>query len=246
MKSSNRTWIWMGAGVLGAAALARWQLARWFTPQPRYEIEGRVGDLEVRRYGAHWVAETTVSDVTWDQALHEGFRRLAAYILGDNRPSPFQPSRPGRGDPSRPPAALRSDDGQRGGYVIPMPTPVTARPKQRPETIAMTAPVNVMSNGDRSFTVAFNLPDELELASLPAPNDERVRLERTPPRRVAVLRYRGRYTGLRVATKFAELLAQVRGAGLGYRGSPAFAGYDPPSTLPLLRRNEVWVELEPV
>jgi hypothetical protein len=242
---SNRGWVWIGAGALGAAALVRWQLARWFTPAPRYDVEQRLGELEVRVYGPHWVAETTVSDASWDQALDEGFRRLAAYIFGDNRPSPFQPSGPGKGDPSRPPAAARSDDGQRSGYVIPMPTPVIARPKPRRETIAMTTPVNVSTDSDRSYTVAFNLPDERTLETLPAPNDERVRLERKPRRRVAVLRYGGRHTGPRVAEKFSELLARVRAAGLGYRGSPEFAGYDPPSTLPLLRRNEVWVELEP-
>jgi hypothetical protein len=48
-----------------------------------------------------------------------------------------------------------------------------------------------------------------------------------------------------VAAKVSEVLARVRSAGLGYRGSPEFAGYDPPSTLPFLRRNEIWIELEP-
>ena len=62
---------------------------------------------------------------------------------------------------------------------------------------------------------------------------------------VAVLRYGGKHTGPKVAQKFSELLALVREAGLSYRGSPEFAGYDPPTTLPFLRRNEVWLELEP-
>jgi hypothetical protein len=234
----------VGAGVLGGAVLTRWQLARWFTEQPRYELEQRLGELEIRTYDAGWVAETTVSDASWEEALDEGFRRLAGYIFGDNRPSPFQPDRLGKPDAARPILSVRSDDGHDSGYVIPMPTPTVSRPRTRTETIAMTSPVNVTTHEDRGYTVVFNLPEGRNLASLPAPNDERVRLERRPRRRVAVLRYRGRHTGPRVAQKFSQLLASVRAAGLAYRGSPEFAGYDPPSTLPFLRRNEVWLELD--
>jgi hypothetical protein len=237
-------WFWIGAGVLGGAALTRWQLARWFTRQPSYELERRIGDLEIRIYDAHWVAETTVSDASWDQALNEGFRRLSRYIFGDNRPSPFQSDRF-----AKPHAALgsprRSDDGNDAGYTIPMPVPTVARFEPRSETIAMTSPVNVSTERERSYTIAFNLPEERTLASLPAPNDERVRLERRPRRRVAVSRFRGAYSGSRVASQFSDLLTRVRKAGLGYRGSPEFAGYDPPSTLPFLRRNEIWIELDP-
>jgi hypothetical protein len=120
-----------------------------------------------------------------------------------------------------------------------------ARRTPRREMIAMTLPVNVTTHDDRSYTISFSLPDGRTLASLPAPNDERVRLERRPRRRVAVATFRGRYSGSRVARKFAELLATVRAAGIAYRGSPEFAGYDRPSTLPFLRRNEVWLELDP-
>ncbi len=237
--------LWVGAGVLGGAALARWQLARWFTPQPSYELEQRIGELEIRVYDAHWVAETTVSDASWEQALSEGFRRLARYIFGDNRPSPFQSDRAAKPSPTALREPRRSDDHDDPGYVIPMPVPTVARREPRWETIAMTSPVNVSTAGERSYTIAFNLPEGRTLASLPAPNDERVRLERRPRRRMAVTRFRGAYSGPRVAAKFSELLARVRGAGLGYRGSPEFAGYGPPSTLPFLRRNEIWVELEP-
>lgn len=248
MRISHRGWLrscWFGAGVLGGAALTRWQLARWFTEQPRYEREQRLGDLEIRTYDAGWVAETSISDASWDEALDEGFRRLARYIFGDNRPSPFQPDRLATPDAARPILSARSDDGNGSGYVIPMPAPTIPRPRPRTEKIAMTSPVNVTTHEDRGYTVVFHLPEGRTLASLPTPNDERVRLERRPRRRVAVLRYGGGHTGPRVAQKFSELLARVRAAGLAYRGSPEFAGYDPPTTLPFLRRNEVWLELEP-
>jgi SOUL heme-binding protein len=245
-KGTYRPWLLALAGALGGAAVARWQLARWFTPQPRYELERRVGDLEIRVYGAGWVAETTVRDASWEQALNEGFRRLARYIFGKNHPSPFQPARLGASEPTRSPAALRADDGNDSGYQIPMPVPVGAPTfARKAQKLAMTAPVNVTTHEDRAYTIVFNLPRDRTLASLPAPDDERVRLERRPRRRVAVLRYSGGRSGPLVAAKFSELLARVRAERLPYRGSPEFAGYDPPSTLPFLRRNEVWVELEP-
>ena len=244
-RRTYRPWLWALGGALGGATLARWQLARWFTQQPRYEIERRLGDLEIRVYGASWVAETTVRDATWEEALSEGFRRLARYIFGENHPSPFQPSQLATSDPRRSFAALRADDGNDSGYQIPMPVPSAMAPRRQTEKLAMTTPVNVATHEDRTYTILFNLPRDRTLASLPAPDDERVRLERRPRRRVAVLRYPGGRSGPCVAAKFSELLARVRAERLPYRGSPEFAGYDPPSTLPFLRRNEVWVELEP-
>src|SRR5262245_23809470 len=77
-------WVWLGgAAVGGAAAIARWQLARLFTEHPKYQVEGRVGSLEIRRYAPRWVAETRIEG-SWDRALSEGFRRLAHYIFGNN------------------------------------------------------------------------------------------------------------------------------------------------------------------
>ena len=40
-----------------------------------------------------------------------------------------------------------------------------------------------------------------------------------------------------------ELLTQLVDAGLSARGSVAFACYDSPTTLPFLRRNELWIEI---
>jgi hypothetical protein len=67
---------------------------------------------------------------------------------------------------------------------------------------------------------------------------------RVPARRVAALGFSGRYGGDIPAHKRNELMFLTRLAGLSPRSEVWFAGYDGPSTLPLLRRNEVLVELE--
>jgi hypothetical protein len=78
-----------------------------------------------------------------------------------------------------------------------------------------------------AVTVSFNMPRGRELASLPTPSDGRVRLRAQPAGRVAALRSRRR----------------LQSAGLRPTGPALFAGCDPPSTLPFLRRVEVWVPI---
>jgi len=60
---------------------------------------------------------------------------------------------------------------------------------------------------------------------------------------VAVLRFRGRYRADEVARQADRLRSLLADAGLSATGAPVFAGFDPPSTLPWLRRNEMWVDL---
>jgi hypothetical protein len=215
-------------------------MARWFAEQPEYDVEDHVGPLEIRHYDRVVRAETTVEARSWDEALNEGFHRLAGYIFGGNRPRERSAAQVG--------SAREQLD-------------VTAPAHVGPQKIAMTAPVNVRterhalsklasaqgasdeSSSSASFTVTFTMPKERSTGSLPVPDDSRVRLRSVPPRRVAVLRYTGRYTARRVAEKSRALLEAVEAAGLRTRGEPEFAGYDPPTTIPWLRRNEVWIEL---
>jgi hypothetical protein len=113
------------------------------------------------------------------------------------------------------------------------------------QKIAMTAPVTATVGAtDRATrTVAFKMPDRYPLEALPEPSDPQIKLRRVPPRRVAALSFRGRYGGDLPAQKRQELLTQVRRAGLFPIGDVIFGGYDAPWTLPLLRRNEVHVEV---
>jgi hypothetical protein len=120
-----------------------------------------------------------------------------------------------------------------------MASPVT----QTSERIGMTAPVSQTTNALGPWRMAFTMPSGRTLESLPTPADHRVHLTDVPSRRVAVLRFSGPYTTDRVAKMSSELRALARSAGLSTKGEVEFAGYDPPTTLPFFRRNEVWVEL---
>jgi SOUL heme-binding protein len=206
------------AGGLTALVLGvlRWQLQRWFTDEPMYRVERRIGKLEIRRYAPHVEAYTQVHDTDYDAALQQGFRRLADYIFGDN----FR------------------------GEQLAIATPLsTASPHcADSETLDMTAPV-ISAPAAHGYRLAFVMPAGRALATLPTPNHAGVELGEIPERRVAVIRFTGRYSGARVAAHQRELLELVHDAGLDTVGTPMFAGFDSPATLPWLRRNEVWIAL---
>lgn len=105
--------------------------------------------------------------------------------------------------------------------------------------IAMTAPVH-MELGADSSRMRFVMPEGLTMDSLPAPNDPNVKLERVPEEVVAVLRFGGFSSDAKIAEHSAQLLQQVKAAGLEPIGPFRFMGYDPPWQL-VARRNEVMV-----
>ena len=112
----------------------------------------------------------------------------------------------------------------------------------REQSLAMATPV-MNTPRAATHTVAFVMPPGRTRASLPRPRDERVALVEVPARRIVALRFRGRYTGENMLEHTRRLHDLVAAAGLDTTGQPVFAGFDPPSTLPFLRRAEIWVEL---
>lgn len=120
---------------------------------------------------------------------------------------------------------------------IPMTAPVISTGERR-ERIAMTTPV-ISNKGEFSFV----LPQSYSMDTAPEPLDEGIELSLVPPRKVAVLRFRGRTTEANIQKKTAVLLETLRGAGLQAKGEPFLMRYNPPITPGFLRRNEVGTDI---
>ena len=119
--------------------------------------------------------------------------------------------------------------------------------------IAMTAPVTQIggplarvgggsaSNGP--MTMRFFLPKAV--ATAPPPKDPRVRIVMVPAKTIAVIRFSGPLTSDNFRTHREELRAALTKTNRQAEGEPYFLGYDPPFTIPALRRNEIAIDLKP-
>ena len=112
------------------------------------------------------------------------------------------------------------------------------------QKIEMTAPVSQQAGGDQGWVVRFYMPTGWTLQSLPTPDDERVALVDLPPETVAVVRFSGDRGTRSIAEHTRRLRATLRAYGFLTIGEPTAWFYDPPWTLPFLRRNEVAVSIE--
>lgn len=110
-------------------------------------------------------------------------------------------------------------------------------------SIAMTAPVQENLSGE-GRAMAFTLPSELSMDDLPQPDDPNVHIEAIPARIVAVLGFSGWASDKKALAKREELAVQLAQLGLSTRGDWLLNQYNPPWTLPFLRRNEIWIEVD--
>ena len=123
---------------------------------------------------------------------------------------------------------------------IAMTAPVAQQPAA--EKIAMTAPVTQVAQ-DGAWVVRFTMPSSYRLATLPKPNDQRVKLRELPPARFAVMRFSGLARAATVSARTADLLHFVQARNLHAVGPAALAQYNPPWTPWFMRRNEVMVQI---
>lgn len=121
---------------------------------------------------------------------------------------------------------------------IAMTSPVEMQ--QGGTAIAMTTPVEV-KNGGGTMAMRFFMPASYRMDSLPLPTDSRVRLVELPRTRQAVLRFTGSTSDAAIAEKTQQLLAALKTSSWSAAGQTSAYLYNPPWTLPFLRRNEVMV-----
>ena len=128
----------------------------------------------------------------------------------------------------------------RSGENVAMTAPVVQRGSQQ---IAMTAPVVQAGRGD-VWTIQFVMPAKYTMATLPEPADRDVKLRQEPAARYAVMRFSGSRSSDAVAARTGVLLREAQRRGWSVKAEPVAWFYDPPWTLPPLRRNEVAVEVQ--
>ncbi|MEQ8653587.1 MAG: heme-binding protein [Kiloniellales bacterium] len=126
---------------------------------------------------------------------------------------------------------------------IAMTTPVEVPGEASGEEIAMTTPVERAANGE-AFAMRFFLPKSYDLETAPRPTDPRVRLVEIPQQTLAAIRFSGSRGEGNVEARTNELMERLAGTGWQPDAGPTAYFYDPPWTLPFMRRNEVVVPVK--
>ncbi len=115
--------------------------------------------------------------------------------------------------------------------------------EQAAERLSMTAPVMQQKSGT-VWLMAFVLPKNYSLLTAPVPLDSSVLIQEIPGKEVAVIRYSGSLSEQGIEEKSVELANWLVKQHYKAISPPRSAAYDPPWTLPFLRRNEVHIDIE--
>lgn len=117
-----------------------------------------------------------------------------------------------------------------------------------PQKLSMTSPV-INQKDTMSFVLPFSYTS---VKQLPVPNDARIVLRAVPSRIIAVTVFSGWYSASEGEKQLTKLKAWLESDHVIPEGSVekpespkwSVAQYHPPFTIPFLRRNEIWVELD--
>jgi hypothetical protein len=109
------------------------------------------------------------------------------------------------------------------------------------QKIAMTAPVQ--RSMDDSAEMAFMMPAEYSLSDLPTPEDDRVSFREAPGYTAAVIQFNGWADMEKAEANWQVLQAFLTERDIAITGEPSLNQYNPPWTLPFMRRNEIIVPI---
>ena len=107
------------------------------------------------------------------------------------------------------------------------------------QKIAMTAPVQQTMAGEKEM--AFMMPAEYALKDLPQPEDQRVSFREAPAYTAAVIQFSGWASAEKADENWQQLQRFLIAEGIDITGEPTLNQYNPPWTLPFMRRNEIIV-----
>ena len=186
------------------------------TEEPRFSIIEKSEPFELRSYAPQLIAEVKVEG-DLDTASSQGFRLIAAFIFGQNQVS----------------------------EKISMTAPVAIETAQSTK-IAMTVPVGIEASKDSAkgvsqWVFSFVMPSEYTMATLPKPLNPLVSIRELPAQRRAAITFSGFYNEAKVLEKTNALEAWIKSKQWQPIGNPQFARYNPPWSIPFMRRNEILI-----
>ncbi|QKM61557.1 heme-binding protein [Polynucleobacter arcticus] len=193
------------------------------TEEPKYTLLEKSEPFELRAYAPRIVAEVQVSG-DLDAASSQGFRLIAAFIFGKNQVS--------EKIAMTAPVGIESGDQSKSAKIA-MTAPVLTEGSKSPDV-----------NAKNAWTVSFVMPAEYTLDSLPKPLDSQVKIRQVPAEKRAVITFSGFYNEEKVLEKTQALRDWMKSQNLRAIGEPQFARYNPPWTLPFMRRNEVMIQVQ--
>ena len=114
--------------------------------------------------------------------------------------------------------------------------------QQTYKKISMTAPVQQRAM-DTSWEVSFVMPSGYSLVTLPRPNNDSIVLEEIPAEKFAVIIFSGTSSSENIEKYEKKLMRYLARNNIKAIGTPKYAFYNPPWTLPQMRRNEVMIKI---
>jgi hypothetical protein len=182
---------------------------------PKYKVLSKQENIELREYYPNLVAEVEVFGER-NEAANEAFKKLAGFIFGDN--------------------IVKSK--------ISMTAPVVQEKTiDSSQKIAMTTPVVQEKSGD-SWKVRFIMPSEYTLETLPKPINNEIKIYEDKTKKYVVIRFSGFWSDKKLNKKASLLNDYVKQKNLTKLSEVIYNFYNPPFTLPFLRRNEIMYEVK--
>ena len=203
------------------------------TEEPNYTILSKTENFELRRYESQLVAQTWVSG-DQDAASRAGFKILADYIFGNNTALSGESSKISMTAPVAMQFEAKQSATKQNG-------------SNESQKLAMTAPVSIKQEqhqNDGKWRVQFTMPSQYTMQTLPKPNNLDIAIIEVPPQTYGVIKFSGLAGAEKVAAKTAELQSWMQTQKLTVTGTAELARYNPPWTLPFMRRNEIIIAYE--
>ena len=208
--------------IIGGA-IALWVVGSFrFTAgieRPKYSVLDKKSGYEIREYEPYIVAKTDVFG-SFNRSLNGGFGIIADYIFGNN-------------------VSRRSKIMQEASF--------SWNKEIANEKIPMTAPVISEKHTGLAmqgrYMISFVMPSKYTLETLPVPRDARVKILQVKRHIAAVTKFSGYATEKRILHSRQLLRQMLVRDRIKTKPGYKVAQYDPPFTFPLIKKNEVIIDL---